>query len=94
MWCKVVLHDVFVGLYTNVWSSFVPFVDAGLEDAADHVNGEGREVEHDGRGSDLLDGKGRFGLHGANLLGRLLRGGESSKHGDVMGALLWLFVEV
>jgi hypothetical protein len=41
MWCKVVLHDVFVGLYTNVWSSFVPFVDAGLEDAADHVNGEG-----------------------------------------------------
>lgn len=32
------------------------------------------EVEHEGRSSDLLDGEECLGLHGSNLLGRLLRG--------------------
>ena len=30
--------------------------------------GERTEVEHDGGGGDLLNRKGSFGLHGANLL--------------------------
>ena len=34
------------------------------------------EIEHEGSCGDLLDGEGSFGLHGANLLGRLLRGGD------------------
>lgn len=41
-----------------------------------HSAYEHTEVEHEGRGSDLLDGEERLGLHGANLLGRLLRGGN------------------
>lgn len=37
------------------------------------------EVEHEGSCGDLLDGEGSFGLHGANLLGRLLRGGDCGR---------------
>lgn len=62
----------------------------GLEDLADHVDGEGScpavsfepgssrksrhtQVQHEGSGGDLLDGEGGLGLHGADLLLRLLR---------------------
>ena len=38
------------------------------------ARGRHTEVEHKGRGGDLLDGKGRLGLHGADLLRGLLRG--------------------
>lgn len=37
---------------------------------------EHTKIEHEGRSSDLLDGEERLGLHGTNLLGRLLRGGN------------------
>lgn len=37
------------------------------------------KVEHEGSCGDLLDGEGSFGLHGANLLGRLLRGGDCGR---------------
>ena len=38
--------------------------------------GRRTEVEHNGTGGDLLDGKSSLSLHGADLLRRLLRRGD------------------
>ena len=45
------------------------------------------EIQHKGRGDDLLDGKGRLGLHGADLLRGLLRGRDYTESASANVAL-------